>query len=454
MAFADSLLSHTDATITIVDKRHAPGGHWIEAYPFVRLHQPSAFYGVDSVPFGSRERDTLGTNAGFYELASGDEIRAYYRRVMDHVFLPSGRVQYLPSTEFLDDGTVRSLIAGETRKIAVNKRIVDTTYLEGRFPATSPPPFEVEEGARVTSPAGLANLRETAENFTVIGAGKTALDVCVWLLEQGVSPDAIRWIKPREAWWINRRFQQPFDLVPDSFQGVATQLEAISRSSSIDELFSHLEEAGFFLRVDRETEATMFRGAIVSEGELELLRQIKNVVRLGRVQRIHKDRIVLDGGEIPTDENTLHIHCASRGLAWKTVRPMFEPGRITVQPFTWAFSCFQFALLGVVEAMLQDDDQKNQLCQPMPFWATNRDYLAVFSISLIHDQMRKQYPEIDKWAKQSRLNPLSGLGDHRDSPIVVEAKATMQRVGLEAFQRMQTLLAETPEAPRVEAATG
>ena len=31
MSFADTLLSDTDATIAIVDRRHAPGGHWNDA---------------------------------------------------------------------------------------------------------------------------------------------------------------------------------------------------------------------------------------------------------------------------------------------------------------------------------------------------------------------------------------------------------------------------------------
>lgn len=48
MAFADVILDETDATITIVDRRDAPGGHWNDAYPFVKLHQPSAYYGVAS----------------------------------------------------------------------------------------------------------------------------------------------------------------------------------------------------------------------------------------------------------------------------------------------------------------------------------------------------------------------------------------------------------------------
>ena len=43
MAFADTILTDTDARILMVDRHHCPGGHWNDAYPFVRLHQPSAF---------------------------------------------------------------------------------------------------------------------------------------------------------------------------------------------------------------------------------------------------------------------------------------------------------------------------------------------------------------------------------------------------------------------------
>ena len=38
MAFAAALLSHSDSTLSLLDRRYAPGGHWIDAYPFVRLH--------------------------------------------------------------------------------------------------------------------------------------------------------------------------------------------------------------------------------------------------------------------------------------------------------------------------------------------------------------------------------------------------------------------------------
>jgi cation diffusion facilitator CzcD-associated flavoprotein CzcO len=46
MAFTDVLMTESEATVTIVDRYHQPGGHWNVAYPFVRLHQPSSAYGV------------------------------------------------------------------------------------------------------------------------------------------------------------------------------------------------------------------------------------------------------------------------------------------------------------------------------------------------------------------------------------------------------------------------
>ena len=54
MAFVDTLLSDSDAQVVMVDRHHRPGGHWNEAYPFVRLHQPAAYYGVNSRELGQR----------------------------------------------------------------------------------------------------------------------------------------------------------------------------------------------------------------------------------------------------------------------------------------------------------------------------------------------------------------------------------------------------------------
>ena len=40
MSFTDALIdADQDCDVVMVDRRHAPGGHWNDAYPFVRLHR-------------------------------------------------------------------------------------------------------------------------------------------------------------------------------------------------------------------------------------------------------------------------------------------------------------------------------------------------------------------------------------------------------------------------------
>lgn len=440
MAFADELLAHSDATLTIVDRRHSPGGHWRDAYPFVRLHQPSAFYGVTSVPLGEDRVDAIGTNAGFYELAGSDEIRAYYERVMLRHFLPTGRVRYFPSSDYVGEGRFVSRLGGETFRARVRRKTVDTTYLEGTIPATSPPPFEVAEGARCVPVGELARLHDLPERYVIVGAGKTALDACVWLLEQGAPPSTICWIKPREAWWINRKFQQPHTLVPDFYRGVAIQLEEIAEATSMDELFARLEARDIFLRVDTRLTPTMFRGAVLSERELGLLRKIENVVRMGHVRRIARDQIVLDEGTIPTSEGTLHVHCAADALGRPPRRPVFEPGRVTNQPFQWGFACYQAAMLGVMEATIESDEEKNRLCPPIHYWNANEDYLSAFLATMALDSARSAYPKLANWTKTTRLNPASGVAVYRDEPAVKETRDRIKRSAFPAVANLQKLL--------------
>jgi hypothetical protein len=429
MAFADALLTHSDASITIVDRRHAPGGHWIDAYPYVHLHQPSAFYGVSSLPLGQDTIDVAGTNAGYYELAGVDEIRAYYARLMHRYFLPSGRVRYFPSCDYVGEGRFFSRLTDKSTLVRVRRKLVDTTYLEGDIPATSAPPFELADGVRCLPAGGITRICEQAERFVIIGAGKTALDSCGWLLEQGVPAAAIRWVKPREAWWLNRRFNQPHTLLPEFYHGMAIQFEAMAQASSIQDLCTRLEAEAFLLRIDPDVTPTMFRGAVISEAELELLRSIKDVVRLGHVRRIERNQIILDEGRVPTNDRTVHVHCAARGLLRPPPRPIFEPGKVTVQPFLWGFACYQFAMLGVIEATVDSDAEKNRLCPPVAYWDQEGDYLKAFLASLSNDRNRAAHPELANWAKQTRLNPLSGMDLHRDAPGVAADRERMKKFG-------------------------
>ena len=58
MAFVDEMIhGNSEIKVILVDKRAKPGGHWVDAYSFVRLHQPSALYGVNSKPLGNGKEE-------------------------------------------------------------------------------------------------------------------------------------------------------------------------------------------------------------------------------------------------------------------------------------------------------------------------------------------------------------------------------------------------------------
>ena len=229
MAFADSVLNETEATLAIVDRRDRPGGHWNDAYPFVRLHQPATYYGVNSVPLGSGTIDQMGLNAGFHALASGSEVVSHYDQAMRQHFLPSGRVRYFPMSEVDDDGVVTSLLSGERHSVQAG-RFVDATHSRMRIPSTTPPTYTVAPGATCIPPNDLPRVAPAYNDFVVIGAGKTGMDACIWLLENGAHPDRIRWIVPRDSWILNRANFQPGDDFFAAFcKSIADQAEAAMR---------------------------------------------------------------------------------------------------------------------------------------------------------------------------------------------------------------------------------
>jgi hypothetical protein len=175
MAFVDALPTETDATMAIVDRRSRPGGHWNTSYPHVRLHQPSAFYGVYSRELGSGRKDSVGFNAGLNELASGTEVVTSFDQIMQQDFLPSGRVQYFSMSEYEGNDTIRSLVTGAETTVAATT-IVDATYMNVTVPSMRPPDFTVAEGMICIPPNDLAHPGVLpAEHHVVVGGGKTPM---------------------------------------------------------------------------------------------------------------------------------------------------------------------------------------------------------------------------------------------------------------------------------------
>ena len=75
---------------------------------------------------------------------------------------------------------------------------------------------------------------------------------------------ALRWIKPREAWLLNRAFAQGGELVDTLFEGISQQVEAAARATSLEDLFRRLNATGQMLRVDESVTPTMFKGPTAS----------------------------------------------------------------------------------------------------------------------------------------------------------------------------------------------
>lgn len=437
MAFTDALIDHADVHVTLVDRRHAAGGHWQDAYPFVRLHQASVFYGVASTVLGTGAVQRSGPEAGLQERARQPEIQAYFDDILDRRFVGSGRVTHLGGHEYHTDGDTHlatSLVSGETTTIHVRRRVVDATYLSPTIPATTPPPFGVGDGVDVRPINDLARLTAPPTNFVIVGAGKTATDGIVWLLGNGVPADRITWVRPRDPWMLNRAVVQPDPAV--AFGLAADTMESAAHAESLDELFVRLEDAGVMLRIDTDVTPTMAKTPTLGEWELELLRTVERVIRLGHIRHVTRHEIVLDDGAVRLAPGSLVVHCAASGLQYPPLVPIWEPDRIRLQTIRAGFPCFCAALAGYVEATRDDDRERNRLCPSNALPDSREDWARMQVLGTIATRAFGAEPDIAAWANSCALNPARVEPAQRDDPAV---RSATERLNLHAERGLMRL---------------
>jgi hypothetical protein len=430
MAFTDALTDHADVRVALVDRRHGTSGHWLEAYPFVRLHQASAFYGVASTLLGGGQLQQRGPEKGLQERASQPEICAYYARMLDRM-RESGKVEFRPNSQYVGDRIVVSRISGVRFEVPERCRIVDARYLAPSIPAEKPPPFGVAEDARVLPVNDLARLEETPSQYVVIGSGKTATDACIWLLSSGVDPDAICWVRPRDPWMMNRAVVQPD---PAIFLGMAADtMQAAAGATSLDDLFLRLEDAGVMLRIDRTVTPTMAKTPTLARWELDRLRTLENVVRRGHIVTVDRGKLTFADGSVAVADDALVVHCAADGLKYPPLVPVWRPEAITLQPIRAGFPCFGAALVGYVEATRQDDNDKNRLCPPSPYGNSTAEWARMNVLGTRAAMSFSAEPDIAEWSDQVALNPARVPPGHPGSPALDDARerlATHMRPGL------------------------
>jgi hypothetical protein len=435
MAFTDALIEQADISVVVVDRRHGAGGHWLDAYPFVRLHQASSFYGVASTLLGEGRLQRAGPEAGLPVRATAPELCAYYARVLHERLLGSGKVTFFPNCEFLGDGQFVSRLSGRRYEVGGPRRVVDARYLSPQVPATTPPPFDVADGSQVVTVNDLVSLDVAPSQYVIAGSGKTATDACIWLLDSGVDPDAICWVRPRDPWMLNRDVVQPD---PAVFLGTAADImEAAVAAGSPQHMFFLLEDAGVMLRIDPSVAPTMSKVPTLARWELDRLRTIDHVVRLGHLRNVQPGRLVLDDGEVAVAADTVVVHCAASGLRYPPLLPVWGREAITLQPIRLGFACFGAALAGFVEATVEDDALKNRLCPPSPFSNTPSDWARqqVLGARASFDSET----HIREWADGVSLNPGRVPQELTGSPAVKAAQARLRRCVGPEMARMAEL---------------
>jgi hypothetical protein len=438
MAFVDTLLSLTeDARVVLVDREPRPGGHWLHAYPFVRLHQPSANYGVASRPLGDNGFDV----DGYYERATATQICEHFAAALDEL-VASGRVTFLGSSDYVgqdgDAHRVESLETGEVTTVRA-RRLVDATYVSSDIPSRHTPSFAVDADVRLVPPNDLG---ADAPGFTVLGAGKTAMDTCVWLLEQGVDANRIRWVKPREAWLFERSFMQPLDQVTSYMQMQAHWVTAAAQANDGHDFAERLAADGVLVKVDPDARGDMFRGAIISTRELELLRSVEDVVRDARVQRVSAERLVTDGGDVPSRPGEVYVDCTARGVPHTTPTAVFAPDRITLAYTTLGITPWGAATVAAVEATRDSDDDKNRLCPSMSWSGRTEDILSLALVGMSGLTARAGEHDLGAWNEACRLNPAAGAMAKASDPAISAALTTIiSNIG-QALENLQRRTAE------------
>jgi hypothetical protein len=399
MAFVDALIDNADVSVALLDRRHSAGGHWLDAYPFVRLHQASEFYGVASTPLGTGALQTDGPEAGLHQRAAAADVVAYYARVLERM-VASGKVTWYPGSEYVGEREFVSRLSGQRFAVPDRCRVVDARYLSPDIPARTPVPFGVADGVRAIPVNDLILLADAPRQFVIVGSGKTATDAIVWLIGNGVDPDAICWVRPRDPWMFNRAVVQPDPVV---YAGMVADIHEAARDAlSPDDLFIRMEDAGVMLRVDPTVTPTMAKTPTLARWELDRLRTIENVVRLGHVRHVEPGRLVCAEGDAAIERGAVVVHCAASGLQYPPMVPVWQSHAITLQSVATG-PIFGAAITGYVEATRDDDAEKNRLCPPHPYSNTPADWSRLIVWGARGSEALATEPDVKEWAHGSSL---------------------------------------------------
>jgi len=386
LAFIDTILTELpQSKVILIDKKAVPGGQWVDAYGYVHLHQPSLVYGLSSKQL---EGNWLKLMLSEFTLpwkhrASKKEILKYYGGFVNKK-VESKQLEWYPNTTYdfekkdnsVQDGIhyFNSADGSVSYEVKVNSKLVDGTQGECVIPHKSPLQFPVDGGVRVMTPNQIYDAvqekgdkrSELLKNkFVVLGAGKTGMDAVVYLQRKmKVDPSNIAWVISKDVWMFNGGGSgNPFDW-PKYMAKFNNDKEKAALA---------LEEKGDFVRIDKTIIPTVFRFPVIQPDEFELLKNVKTIIRKGRVTAIRNkfnSDVTVEfsndhspWGAFAPIENCIFIHCTSPGPFNNKdcSEDIFENSKklnldlLFAPPVTFSMSCVAKLEAGRVKGTLNTD---------------------------------------------------------------------------------------------------
>jgi hypothetical protein len=199
-----------------------------------------------------------------------------------------------------------------------------------------------------------------------------------------------------------------------------------------------MEAAGVMLRVDPGVTPSMAKTPTLAHWELDRLKAIENVVRLGHVRHVEPGRVVCTDGEAAINRDALVVHCAASGLRYQPLVPVWGPEAITLQSIATG-PIFGAALAGYVEATREDDAEKNRLCLPQPYPDTPADWPRMIVKGARGSEALAKEPDVKRWSHATSLYrsriPVERAGD----PDVTAAAARVEAVAEIGMARLAEL---------------
>ncbi|WP_026091941.1 hypothetical protein [Porphyrobacter sp. AAP82] len=192
----------------------------------------------------------------------------------------------------------------------------------------------------------------------------------------------------------------------------------------------------------------MYHYAVISEGEIAMLRRITQVIRKGRVTRVANGALHFGETAHAIPQGALHIDCTTRAVPFSAADnagPKFRGDTIMLQPVMVPLVTFSAALTAFLLVHYLDDATRNQLARSAELTDTPATYPYALMMNLMNRGTGAQDPQISAWLAKSRLDPagptvarmiaagdprLAALGGFREA--VMAAMPDVIRLGMAA----------------------